>query len=295
MPTVLVTGAGGQLGQEFRLVAQQFPSWTWLMPTRAELDITDAETVAAYFATHQPNYCLNTAAYTAVDHAETEQAAAYACNETAATQLAQQCRTHNCQLVHFSTDYVYRSTINRPLVETDPTDPTGVYAASKLAGDQGVVQTNPAAMIVRTSWVYSSFGHNFVKTMLRLGRERDELRVVFDQVGTPTYARDLAVAIVQIIREIEDGQRPRADLAGLFHYSNEGVTSWYDFALAIFELTGIDCAVYPIESKEYPTPVQRPPYSVLNKAKFRTTFGQTIPHWREGLKSCLAVLTDEKV
>lgn len=287
MSTLLITGAGGQLGQEFAALSSNYPDWNFLFPTRNELDITNADQVVNYFSTHAPDYCLNTAAYTAVDRAEEEREVAFAINATAVQQLAEICKKNNTHLIHYSTDYVYQGGIDRPLKEDDPTQTQGAYAASKLTGDQLVMMTMPAATILRTSWVYSSYGNNFVKTMLRLGRERQELRVVFDQIGTPTYACDLAAATLQLIQKIEQGNLNHQDVAGVFHYSNEGVCSWYDFATAIFELAAIDCKVYPIESWEYPTPAQRPTYSVLNKAKFKSSTGIAIPHWREALQRCL--------
>ena len=289
MPKILITGAGGQLGQALRVLATAFhPTWECYFPTRSELDITDGAAVAAFFQRVQPDYCLNTAAYTAVDRAEEESARAFASNAEAVKFLAEECATHGTHLFHYSTDYVYQAGIDRPLREDDPTAPAGVYAASKLAGDQAVLRALPAATILRTSWVYSSFGHNFLHTMLRLGRERAELRVVFDQVWSPTNAHDLAAVTLQLIARVEQGQLPRHELAGIYHYSNEGVCSWYDFALAIFEIAGVDCKVVPIESHEYPTAAQRPHYSVLNKRKIKAAFGLEIPHWRASLRDCLA-------
>ncbi len=287
MPTLLITGAGGQLGKEFADLANSFPQWHFLLPLRSELDITDTAKIEDFFANNRPDYCINTAAYTAVDRAEEDRDTAFAINANAAQQLAAICKKYGTHLFHYSTDYVYQSGIDRPLKENDPTQPQGVYAASKLAGDQMVNLILPGATIIRTSWVYSSYGHNFVKTMLHLGNERSELRVVFDQVGTPTYAYDLAQYTVQLIEKIKNGTLHAHQLAGIFHFSNEGVCSWYDFALAIFELSGITCKVYPIESWEYPTPAQRPNYSVLNKAKIKKASGITIPHWRDALQRCL--------
>lgn len=291
MPTLLITGAGGQLGQELAELSSTFPQWNFLLPTRNELDITNASEVTNYFCAHVPDYCLNTAAYTAVDRAEDERDLAFAVNATAVQHLAETCKVNNCHLIHYSTDYVYQSGIDRPLKEDDLTQALGVYAASKLTGDQLVMMTMPAATIFRTSWVYSSYGNNFVKTMLRLGQERSTLGVVFDQIGTPTYAYDLAYATLQVIKKIELKELTKQEIAGIFHYSNEGVCSWYDFAIAIFELAAIDCQVSPIESKEYPTPAQRPTYSVLNKAKFKTTTDIDIAHWRQALQRCLTKIT----
>ncbi len=289
MPKILITGAGGQVGQELLTLQEHYPDWTFHAPTRKELDICDSSRVQEAIAQFRPDYCLNAAAYTAVDRAEEEAALAMQVNAEAAEHLAQVCQSTNTHLIHFSTDYVYASGIGRPLREDDPTAPTGVYAATKLRGDQLVQKACPGATIIRTSWVYSSFGGNFVKTMLGLGQERDQLRVVFAQIGTPTYARNLAQATLQIIQQVEQGETPLPDLAGIFHYSNEGVCSWYDFALAIFELSGLSCEVSPIESSEYPTPAQRPHFSVLNKAKIKSITGISIPHWREALVECLVI------
>lgn len=287
MPTLLITGAGGQLGKEFAFLANSYPDWHFLLPVRDELDITDTAAIEAFFTNHQPDYCLNTAAYTAVDRAEEDRDSAFAINATAVHQLAMICKKYGTHLFHYSTDYVYASGIDRPLREDDPTQAQSVYAASKLAGDQMINMTLPTATIIRTSWVYSSYGHNFVKTMLRLGTERPELRVVFDQVGTPTYAQDLALYTLKLIEKLEASLLVPEELAGIFHFSNEGVCSWYDFAQAIFELSGITCTVYPIESGEYPTPAQRPNYSVLNKTKIKKVSGMNIPYWREALQRCL--------
>ncbi len=290
MLKILITGAGGQLGRELHVLKAAYPNWEFRAAGRADLDIADASAVQQVFEAFQPDYCLNTAAYTAVDRAEEETDQAFAINAAGAENIAKVCLAHGTRLFHYSTDYVYKDGIGRPLREDDPTAPAGVYAASKLEGDQRVLAALSTATVIRTSWVYSSFGHNFVKTMLRLGQERDQLRVVFDQIGTPTYARHLAVATLSVIEQIESGKTQSADVAGVFHYSNEGVCSWYDFARAIFELTGISCDVSPIESSEYPTPAKRPSFSVLNKAKFKTATGQTIPHWREALQECLQEL-----
>ena len=290
MPRILITGAGGQLGQELQKLSQHYPNWVFLVPSRDQLDICQQEQVQSIFDEFRPTYCLNTAAYTAVDRAEEEHDLAKAVNAEAAERLAQICRSTDTHLFHYSTDYVYAAGIGRPLREDDPTAPSGVYAATKLQGDERVLASLPTATIIRTSWVYSSYGHNFVKTMLRLGQERDQLRVVFDQIGTPTYARDLARATLSIIEQVEQGETPLKELAGIFHYSNEGVCSWYDFALAIFEMTDLHCEVSPIESSEYPTPAQRPHFSVLNKAKIKAATGLRIPHWRVALRECLEVL-----
>jgi dTDP-4-dehydrorhamnose reductase len=233
---------------------------------------------------------INCAAYTAVDKAENDVKLATKINVNGARNLAKACQKYDATLIHISTDYVYHNNQNTPFKEGDKVSPKGVYAKTKLRGDNAVLKFCDKGVILRTSWVYGTFGHNFVKTMLRLGKERESLNVVFDQIGTPTYARDLAKAILKIIYKVENQQVEAAQLRGIFHYSNEGVTSWYDFTQAIFEMRGLSCKVSPIESSQYPTPAQRPPFSVLNKGKIKETFGIEIPHWRESLAECLKEL-----
>ncbi len=291
MSRILVTGGAGQVGQELQFLADLYPGFDFIFTDVAELDITDSASVQAFFAQQPLDYCINCAAYTAVDKAESDLAPATRINVDGPRHLAEACAQAGIPFLQLSTDYVYHNQQNTPFKEGDPTSPQGVYAATKLDGDLAALAAHPAgAMVIRTSWVYSSFGHNFVKTMLRLGKERDQLRVVFDQIGTPTYARDLAVAMLDILQQAEQTPELKQQLKGVYHYSNEGVCSWYDFALAIFELCDIHCRVAPIESSEYPTPAARPPFSVLNKAKIKQTFGLEIPHWRESLLACLVEL-----
>ncbi|MCB0551801.1 MAG: dTDP-4-dehydrorhamnose reductase [Phaeodactylibacter sp.] len=285
---IVVTGANGQLGREFRELEQAYPGFRFTFTGREELDVTQELAIREFFAVHAFDYCINCAAYTAVDKAESEPDAAHKGNVDAPRWLAEACARQGIPLVHYSTDYVYHNQQNTPFKEGDSTTPQSVYARTKLAGEQAALAANPQTLIVRTSWVYSSFGHNFVKTMLRLGKERDELKVVFDQVGTPTYARGLARATLEMIREVEQGEVPRDRLKGIYHFSDEGVCSWYDFALAIFELAGIECRVLPIETKDFPTAALRPPYSVLNKGKIKEVFGLEIGHWREELRRMIA-------
>ncbi len=281
---VLVTGANGQVGSELQKLSANYPAFQWHFTDHSELDITNEAAVQQYFEQHSFDYCINCAAYTAVDKAESEAERAAAINVEGVRHLAQACYQNRTRLLHLSTDYVYHSGQNTPFVEGAPTDPQSVYGNTKLAGELAAIAAQPETLIIRTAWVYSSFGHNFVKTMLRLGRERNQLSVVFDQVGSPTYARDLAQAILTIIT-----QEP-ATFRGIYHYSNEGVCSWYDFAHAIFELQGLPCTVQPIETSDYPTPAQRPPFSLLNKAKIKADFGLAIPHWRDSLRACLELL-----
>ena len=289
MATILITGAYGQLGHEFQALQLEFPELDFVFTDRDQLDIANADQVKSFFDRQPFDYCLNCAAYTAVDKAESEPALAYLINEKGPANLAAACQEHGATLIQFSSDYVYHNALNRPLLETDPVTPKGVYAASKLAGEQAAIAANPQTLVLRTSWIYSSFGHNFVKTMLRLSRERRQLKVVYDQIGAPTYARDLARNVLDIIQSEQAARHP-----GIYNFSNEGVTSWYDFALAIFELSGVHCQVTPIGSSAYPTAANRPHYSLLDKEKFKTTFGKTIPHWKASLAECLSILILEE-
>ncbi len=287
--SILVTGANGQLGNELRELSALHSDQTFTFIGRSELDLSNTENIQAYFADKTFDVIINCAAYTAVDKAESEHALARAINTTAVETLARIAKEKNSSLIHISTDYVFDGENFKPYIETDPTSPQGIYGQTKLDGEQAMFAVNPAnSIIIRTSWVYSNFGNNFVKTMLRLGKEREELGVIYDQVGTPTYARDLAQAIISIIQHpILNAQKSTE----IYHFSNEGVCSWYDFAKAIFEFSAIHCHVKPIETKDYPTPATRPHYSLLNKAKIKNTFGITIPYWQDSLHECLDVLT----
>lgn len=284
--TILVTGANGQVGQELRFLATLNDDFQFIFTSRTELDITNNQAVNDFFLEHSINYCLNCAAYTAVDKAEEENKLAYMVNVEGTKNLAQACLTYQANLIHLSTDYVYHTDHHKPYKETDRTSPKTVYAQTKLEGEQAATTLLPETIIIRTSWVYSSYGNNFVKTMLRLGRKLDSLRVIFDQIGTPTYARDLAQAMLDIVQKTQHLE----SFGGIYHYSNEGVTSWYDFATAIFDMENITCPITPIETKDYPTPAKRPHFSVLNKTKIKAAFNLTIPHWRVSLKACLKEL-----
>jgi len=288
MINILVTGSHGQVGSELQVLAKQYPDWRFHFHDRDTLDITNLDDVVLFFEKNNINTCINCAAYTAVDKAESDEATARLVNVIGAKNLAEACSKQEAILIHYSTDYVYHGSQNRPFKETDTTSPQGVYAATKLEGDETVLATNSRTLVIRTSWVYSSFGHNFVKTMLRLGRERDKLTVIFDQTGTPTYARDIAAATLSLLQRLDT--LDINEVNGVYHFSNEGVTSWYDFAKAIFELSDIECQVAPIETKDYPTPAARPHFSVLNKGKIKEVFDIEIPHWRESLKACLEEL-----
>lgn len=287
---ILITGASGQLGHCFRHLAARYPQWQFIFCSSSDLDIGHRRAVADFFKKRRIDWCVNCAAYTAVDKAESEPRQAARVNVRGAKNLAEACNESGIPLVQLSSDYVYHNRQNTPFREDDPVSPKSVYARTKLAGDRAVLKANPLSLVIRTSWVYSEFGHNFVKTMLRLGAERPALKVVFDQIGTPTYAPDLAEAILQIIEKVENGEVSRQNAAGIWHYSNEGVTSWYDFSCAIFDIRKMRCQVSPIETRDFPTPARRPPFSLLNKAKIKAAFGIQIPHWRASLKICLQKL-----
>lgn len=281
---ILVTGSNGQVGNELQSLAKTYPNFSFVFVDKDDLDIGDKDAVLAFFEAQTFDYCINCAAYTAVDKAESDTETARLVNALGPQYIALACQKHQTRLVQISTDYVYHNNQNFPFKESDATSPQSVYGRTKLEGEQLASDNNPETLIIRTSWVYSSFGNNFVKTMIRLGNDRDELSIIFDQIGSPTYARDLAKAILDIVQ-----QNP-SDFKGIYHYSNEGVCSWFDFAQAIFELEGIDCKTSPIETKDYPTPAKRPHFSLLNKNKIKTTFALEIPYWRDSLKTCLELL-----
>ncbi|MEL6273602.1 MAG: dTDP-4-dehydrorhamnose reductase [Bacteroidota bacterium] len=279
MQRIMITGAGGQLGRCLIEAAQSTEGFRTFAYTRSQMDISQADEIREAIAEAQPDICFNCAAYTAVDKAESEADKAELINHTAVASLAANCEQNKVRLVHFSTDYVYADRYNRPLLEGDATQGMSVYARTKLKGELAVLQHQPNSIIIRTSWVYSEYGHNFVRTMLRLGRERKELKVVGDQIGSPTYARDLAKAAVQL------AVTPNIQ-AGIYNFSNSGACSWYDFAKAVHELARIECKVYPINTEDYPTPAQRPKYSLLDKSKISKIIGPP-RHWREALEECL--------
>lgn len=287
MSRILITGASGQLGQSFQKVSSRYPGHSYVFMDRKSLDICDPEMVRKVFAEGEFDYCINCAAYTAVDQAESEPEKAMLINRDATAILARTCRDRGCFFIHFSTDYVYAPSANLPLSEADPVLPTGVYGTSKRAGELAALWYNPASLIIRTSWVYSEFGNNFLKTMLRLGSTRDEISVVYDQVGSPTYAPDLAEAVLHIIGEADEDAFGKNMPSGIFNYSHEGVCSWYDFALTIFEYANVPCRVKAIRSQAFKTAAIRPPYSVLDKSKIKNTFQIEIPNWQTGLKKCL--------
>ena len=285
MKNILITGANGQLGSEIRVASGQFPQFRFFFTDVTELDICNREAVQAYMAENHMDGIVNCAAYTAVDKAEDDAETCYRINRDAVKNLAEAAREYKLDIIHVSTDYVFDGKSYLPYTEVMPVNPSSVYGKSKLEGERILMEICPEAVIVRTSWLYSSFGNNFVKTMLRLGQERDKLNVIFDQVGTPTYAADLAVALLSILA----AGKPAA---GIYHYSNEGVCSWYDFTRSIHRLAGISCDLVPIESKEYPVRTPRPHFSVLNKAKIKQTYGIEIPHWEDSLEKCIRLLVN---
>jgi dTDP-4-dehydrorhamnose reductase len=277
---ILVTGANGQLGQELH-VASNGSSFDFVFLTRNELPLDNTPSVRALFAAEAPACCINCAAYTAVDRAETDTETAFRVNGDAVGDLAAICKEFNTRLIHISTDYVFDGSSAAPLKEGDPTGPLNIYGASKLKGEKLAMQAHPAGtVILRTSWVHSRFGNNFVKTMIRLMKEKEFIRVVDDQIGSPTYAADLAGVILQIIAA-------PAFIPGIYNYSNEGEISWHQFALAIKEMTGSPCRVEPLPTAQYPTPARRPHYSLLDKSLIKKTYGLQIPDWKDSLARCL--------
>ena len=288
MKSILVTGANGQLGSELQQLAPTHPELSFTFVTHTDLDLSDNNAINTWFTDKHFDVIINCAAYTAVDKAETEADLATAINTTAVATLATIAKAQHSSLIHISTDYVFAGQNYRPYQETDATNPQGVYGASKLAGEKALLNINPAkSVLIRTAWVYSTFGNNFVKTMLRLGKERAELGVIYDQVGSPTSAQDLANAIISIILHPKLQSLTNTEI---YHYSNEGVCSWYDFTKAIFNYSELSCFVKPLETKDYPTLAKRPHYSLLNKTKIKHDFEITIPYWQDSLKTCLNTL-----
>ena len=282
---ILITGCNGQLGNEIQLLEKQHSQHTYFNTDVAELDITNPEAIVQFVEENHIDGIVNCAAYTAVDKAESDGDFCRKLNADAPGYLAEAIERQGGWMIQISTDYVFDGTQHTPYREDAATCPNSVYGRTKLEGEQNVTSRCSRSMVIRTAWLYSTFGNNFVKTMLRLGKEKDELGVIFDQIGTPTYARDLAVAI---FAAIEKGIVP-----GIYHFSNEGVASWYDFTLAIHRLAGIEsCRVRPIHTTDYPTPATRPHYSVLDKSKIKETFGIEIPHWETSLADCIALLKE---
>ncbi len=287
MKNILITGANGQLGNEMRVLSAENKEYTYFFTDVAELDICNAQAILDFVKANDINVIVNCAAYTAVDKAEESIELCTKLNADAVGYLAEAAEANGAEFIQISTDYVFDGTAHTPYQETEPTCPNSVYGHTKLAGEQNALTLCSRSMVIRTAWLYSTFGNNFVKTMIRLGKERDSLGVIFDQIGTPTYARDLARAIFAAIRQ---GVVP-----GVYHFSNEGVCSWYDFTKAIHRLAGITtCQVKPLHTEEYPTPAKRPHYSVLDKSKIKATFGIEVPYWEESLQECIYQMIVDK-
>lgn len=286
---VLVTGSDGQLGSSLLKLKNDFQLLKIIPSDLKELDITSRNGVYNYIMTHHIDYIINTAAYTAVDKAENEESLAFSVNSTGPQNLALVCKTENIPLIHISTDYVFSGTSKNPYKETDPTEPAGVYGRSKLAGETCILDSGVNGLIVRTSWLYSEFGSNFVKSMIRLGNSKAEIGVVFDQTGSPTFAENLAHSILTIINGYADGTFV-VEPAEIYHYTNQGSCSWFDLAKSVMELAKINCKVKPITTDEFPLPAKRPQYSVLDTTKIRHKFGLDIPNWHESLSRCIDLI-----
>ena len=287
--TILVVGRSGQLGQSIQSIAKDYPEYEFVFASRQQLDLSNEVSITKFFERKNFDIIINCAAYTAVDKAELEPELANQINHFAIEQLANIAKQGHAKLFHISTDYVFSGKQCRPYIETDEVAPHGVYGKTKLQGEQAIqkaLKTN--AIIIRTSWLYSEYGNNFFKTMIKLGQDRDSLNVIFDQVGTPTYAKDLATAIISIIQSQEFNQIDFK--TNIVHFSNEGVCSWYDFAKTIFELTNIKCHITPIETINYLMPATRPYFSVLNKAKIKKMYHLAVPYWKDSAKRCLTAL-----
>lgn len=285
MVNVIVFGASGQLGQCFKKLVEDENIPSVYFPLEGEANILDNTALKAIFETHTPAYCINCAAYTAVDKAEDDAEMALKINKTGVENLARLCAEYDSTLIHISTDFVFQGNEPTPRTETDAANPISVYGQTKLDGEKVLENLLKKYFIIRTGWLYSEYGNNFVKTMLKLGEERDELKVIADQAGTPTYGIDLATCIMQIINS-------KSTAYGLYHYSNEGITSWYDFARAIFDIAGTQVKVIPVKTSEYVTKATRPAYAVMDKSKIKNEFGMEIPYWRDSLISCINKLQE---
>ena len=285
---ILVSGSNGQLGSEIKDLVTNYKDFNFFFRDLPELNICDAEALNTFIFNQNINAVINCAAYTAVDQAEEDVVIAEQVNAKGVLNLVNALKKVDGKLIHISTDYVFDGTSFLPYKESDPVSPIGVYGKTKRAGELAVINSDIDSIVIRTSWLYSAFGNNFVKTMLKLGHDRDELGVIFDQVGTPTNASDLAKTCLDILSD-KSSENISAN-GKIYHYSNEGVASWYDFATAIMELGSLDCKVRPIETKDYPTSAKRPHYSVLNKTKIKTDFNIEIPYWRDSLDKCIEKL-----
>ncbi|MGH2279423.1 dTDP-4-dehydrorhamnose reductase [Aliarcobacter sp. ERUVET-7] len=285
---ILVTGSNGQVGSEIKELSSNY-NYNFFFTTRDDIDITSKDSIKEFCQTNSINIIINCAAYTAVDKAQSDIENADLVNRKAVKKLSIVAKELNIKLIHISTDYVFDGKNFKPYVEEFQTNPQSVYGKTKLDGENEIRDINPLnSIIIRTSWVYSYYGNNFVKTMLRLGKEKEELGVIFDQVGTPTYAKDLAITILDIIPQI-DNQKVE-----IYNYSNEGVLSWYDFAKEIMKMAKLNCKINPIETYQYPTPAKRPHFSLLNKSKIKSKFNLEIPYWKDGLDDCLKRLGERR-
>lgn len=282
---ILVSGANGQLGRTFREIAVNFPEYDWHFLGKDEMDLKKEEQIITVLNDLRPDYLLNCAAYTAVDLAESEKEKAMLINSTALKWIGEHCKKTGCKLIHFSTDYVYHNNHNRPLKEIDECSPTSVYGQSKLSGEKELQKYYPDSLILRTSWVYAPFGKNFFITIQKLAEERDELKVVDDQIGTPTYTFDLVKTCMEIIENYQ--KNSAAFPKGIYNYSNEGVCSWFDFAHAIIEFYGKKVKLIPVETHEFPAKAPRPSFSLMSKKKIEGLNLSTLPHWRDSLKKCI--------
>jgi len=289
MIQILVTGANGQLGSDLKLRSSGFPHLNFEFIDVEDIDLTNKKKVQNFFSNHSYQYCINCAAYTAVDKAENDKETAFKVNAEAVENLVNAIRPQETRLIHISTDYVFDGKARRPYKEEYPANPQTVYGFSKLAGEK-IVLKYQHGMILRTSWLYSIYGHNFLKTILKKGKEQKELQVVNDQTGTPTWAGHLADAMLRIIHSVENNRIPFQP--GIYHFTNEGSCSWYDFALAIKDAAGLSCKIIPVPTSAYPLPAKRPAYSVLDKKKIRTTYPVSIPSWKTGLSECLKRMPD---
>lgn len=285
MQTILITGSHGQLGNEMQQAAVRYPEFNYIYTDVEELDICNKAALEGFIKANSVDFIVNCAAYTAVDKAEDDVELCYKINADAVRNIGEVAAVNGIKVIHVSTDYVFDGTNHLPYTEDETVCPATIYGKSKLAGEETLLESCKESVIIRTAWLYSSFGNNFVKTMLKLGGERDSLNVIFDQIGTPTYAADLAEAILKVVSS-------ENFVPGIYHFSDEGVCSWYDFTKTIHKIAGITtCKVNPIETKDYPARTPRPHFSVLNKAKIKSTYGITIPHWEESLEKCIHILT----
>lgn len=285
---ILITGAKGQLGNEIKDISGSY-DLKFLFTDIEELDLTNKKDLDLFLSENNVDFIINCSAFTAVDDAESNEDEARLINKDAVRNLVDCSEKYSIKLIHISTDYVFDGKSFIPYKEDHPTNPQTIYGKTKLEGEQEILNSDIQALIIRTSWLYSAYGKNFVKTILRLGNERPDLSVVYDQKGTPTYAGDLGKAILEIVSQCI--VNPEMFIKGIYNYSNEGVCSWYDLAIEIINIANINCIINPIETKDYPTPAIRPPYSVLNKEKIRTTFGLTIPYWKDSLKVCIGKIS----